>query len=72
MSDPDIERLLRHQQAVISSDFNHLKQCLNEAANRFADIAELMGSDVNYRPIEFLRASAKRYGAEANNAGDSE
>lgn len=70
MDTVSFEKMLRHQQAIQRSDFDHLRECLKQAAERFADIADLMEKDPNYRPIEFLRASAERYRAEAGGADD--
>jgi hypothetical protein len=62
----DLERMVRHQHAIAASDFQHLKDCLRSAADRFADVADLMEKDPNYRPVGFLRTSAERYRREAS------
>lgn len=67
-----IERAVRHQQATSASDFQHLRNCLREAAQRFFDIADLIETDASYNPVPFLRASANRYKRESEQSGQVE
>ena len=62
----NLERSLRHMQAAHASDFEHLKLLLRDAAQRCADVADLLEKDRSYDPVGFLRASAKRYKREAD------
>lgn len=60
-----MERQLRHMLAAQRSDYLHLKECLLQAAQRFADLADTIEKDRSYDPVSFMRASAERYRAEA-------
>lgn len=65
-SSVEFEKHLRHQQAAAHSDYLHLKNCLREAAQRFADLADIIEKDPAYDAVGFMRASAERFKAEAD------
>jgi hypothetical protein len=57
----ELERQIRHQQAIRASDVKNLIDSLRNAADRFADLADLIEKDRSYDPVNFMRASAERY-----------
>jgi hypothetical protein len=65
MSNVAFEKKMRHAAVMARSDYDHLKQCLLDAANRFSDIADQLEKDHKAEVLHFLRASAERYRAEA-------
>lgn len=62
-----MDRMMRHQQAILSDDTDHLRQTLRSAGDRFSDIADELEKDRTYDPVGFMRESAKRCHLAADN-----
>jgi len=57
----ETERRARHARACLASDIQVLREGLESAAARFADLAAAIERDGKYDGVAFLRASAERY-----------
>lgn len=59
----EFDRMLRHAGACLESDMQHLRASLVSAADRMADVADMLEKNRDYYTdaVAFLRISARRY-----------